>query len=97
MLIVLLSLICRSIARERILWDLLLTGLGCASLGSIDSIRDQLLSLLSVLFSLGAASGASAGCNRGNHLAMWVVGCLGGWLASNGIRGWCRQVSGMSF
>lgn len=94
MLIVLLSLICRSIARERILWGLVLTGLGRASLGSIDSIRDQLLSLLSVLFSFGAASGASAGCDRGNHLAR---GWLGGWLASNGIRGWCRQVSGMSF
>lgn len=76
MLIVLLSLICRSIARERILLGLVLTGSDCASLGSIDSIRDQLLShflyFLCSIFVCGAASGASAACNRGNHL--WVVG-----------------------
>lgn len=74
-LIVLLSLICRSIARERILLGLVLTGSDSASLGSIDSIRDQccrIFFIFCVLFSFGAASGASAACNRGNHL--WVVG-----------------------
>lgn len=54
MLIVLLSLICRSIARERILLGLVLTGSDCASLGSIDSIRDQccrIFFIFCVLFS----------------------------------------------
>lgn len=81
----LLSLICRSIARERILLGLVSTGMDCASLWAIDSIRDQLLSLFVLfLFSWrGLPQVPQMPQLPVNEVTTWRCG----WLASNGIWG----------